>query len=68
MLGDGRAVLLGEHISKNNQRLDIQFKGSGDTFFQEMDEESRLVLMLREYLMSEAMYSLNIPTIEVWLL
>ena len=33
MLGDGRAVLLGEHISKNNQRLDIQFKGSGQTPF-----------------------------------
>ena len=29
MLGDGRAVLMGEHISKNNERFDIQFKGSG---------------------------------------
>ena len=33
MLGDGRAVLMGEHISKNNGRLDIQFKGSGKTPF-----------------------------------
>ena len=33
MLGDGRAVLMGEHISKNNERFDIQFKGSGKTPF-----------------------------------
>ena len=33
MLGDGRAVLMGEHISKNNERLDVQFKGSGKTPF-----------------------------------
>ena len=36
MLGDGRAVLMGEHISKNNERFDIQFKGSGKHLFQEM--------------------------------
>ena len=33
MLGDGRAIVIGEHISKNNQRFDIQFKGSGKTPF-----------------------------------
>ena len=63
MLGDGRAVLIGEHISKNNQRLDIQFKGSGQTpFSRNGDGRAALGPMLREYLMSEAMYSLNIPT------
>ncbi len=63
MLGDGRAVLLGEHISKSNQRLDIQFKGSGQTpFSRNGDGRAALGPMLREYLMSEAMYSLNIPT------
>ncbi len=41
MLGDGRAVLLGEHISKNNERFDIQFKGSGQTpFSRNGDEEN----------------------------
>ena len=63
MLGDGRAVLLGEHISKSNQRLDVQFKGSGQTpFSRKGDGRAALGPMLREYLMSEAMYSLNIPT------
>ena len=63
MLGDGRAVLIGEHISKNNQRLDIQFKGSGQTpFSRNGDGRAALGPMLREYLISEAMYSLNIPT------
>ena len=63
MLGDGRAVLLGEHISKNNQRLDVQFKGSGQTpFSRNGDGRAALGPMLREYLMSEAMHSLNIPT------
>ena len=36
MLGDGRAVLIGEHISNSNERFDIQFKGSGKTSFQEV--------------------------------
>ena len=63
MLGDGRAVLLGEHISKNNQRLDVQFKGSGQTpFSRNGDGRAALGPMLREYLISEAMNSLNIPT------
>ena len=63
MLGDGRAVLLGEHISKNNKRFDIQFKGSGQTpFSRNGDGRAALGPMLREYLISEAMCSLNIPT------
>ena len=63
MLGDGRAVLLGEHISKSNRRLDVQFKGSGQTpFSRNGDGRAALGPMLREYLISEAMNSLNIPT------
>ena len=63
MLGDGRAVLMGEHISKNNGRLDIQFKGSGKTpFSRNGDGRAALGPMLREYIISEAMYALNIPT------
>ena len=63
MLGDGRAVLMGEHISKNNERFDIQFKGSGQTpFSRNGDGRAALGPMLREYIMSEAMHSLNIPT------
>ncbi len=63
ILGDGRAVLLGEHISKSNQRFDVQFKGSGQTpFSRSGDGRAALGPMLREYLISEAMHSLNIPT------
>ena len=63
MLGDGRAVLMGEHISKNNERLDIQFKGSGKTpFSRNGDGRAALGPMLREYIISEAMHALNIPT------
>ncbi len=63
MLGDGRAVLVGEHISKNNERFDIQFKGSGQTpFSRNGDGRAALGPMLREYIISEAMHSLNIPT------
>ncbi len=63
MLGDGRAVLMGEHISKNNERLDIQFKGSGKTpFSRNGDGRAALGPMLREYIISEAMYGLKIPT------
>ena len=63
MLGDGRAVLMGEHISKNNNRFDIQFKGSGKTPFSR-NGDGRAVLgpMLREYIISEAMHALKIPT------
>ncbi len=63
MLGDGRAVLMGEHISKNNERFDIQYKGSGQTpFSRNGDGRAALGPMLREYIISEAMHSLNIPT------
>ena len=63
MLGDGRAVLMGEHISKNNERFDIQFKGSGQTpFSRNGDGRAALGPMLREYIISEAMHSLNVPT------
>tara|TARA_Y100000768_G_scaffold60748_1_gene41172 strand:+ start:11 stop:1456 length:1446 start_codon:yes stop_codon:yes gene_type:complete len=63
MLGDGRAVLLGEHLVNKNERFDIQFKGSGRTSFSRSGD-GRAVLgpMLREYIISEAMHSLNIPT------
>ena len=63
MLGDGRAVLLGEHLVNKDQRFDIQFKGSGRTSFSRSGD-GRAVLgpMLREYIISEAMHALNIPT------
>ena len=63
MLGDGRAVLIGEHISKNNEKFDIQFKGSGKTpFSRNGDGRAALGPMLREYIISEAMHALNVPT------
>ena len=63
MLGDGRAVLIGEHLSKNNKRYDIQFKGSGKTAFSRNgDGRAALGPMLREYIISEAMNGLRIPT------
>jgi len=63
MLGDGRAVLIGEHLSKDNKRYDIQFKGSGKTVFSRNgDGRAALGPMLREYIISEAMNGLKIPT------
>ena len=63
MLGDGRAVLIGEHLTKNNERYDVQFKGSGKTAFSRNgDGRAALGPMLREYVISEAMHNLNIPT------
>ena len=63
MLGDGRAVLIGEHLTKNNERYDVQFKGSGKTAFSRNgDGRAALGPMLREYIISEAMHNLNIPT------
>ena len=63
MLGDGRAVLLGEHLVNNINRFDVQFKGSGRTSFSRSGD-GRAVLgpMLREYIISEAIHSLKIPT------
>ena len=63
MLGDGRAVLLGEHLVNKNERFDIQFKGSGRTSFSRGgDGRAALGPMLREYIISEAINALNIPT------
>lgn len=63
MLGDGRAVLLGEQITPAGARYDLQFKGSGRTpFSRRGDGRAALGPMLREYLISEAMHALGIPT------
>ena len=63
MLGDGRAIIIGEHISKKNERFDIQFKGSGRTpYSRGADGRAALGPMLREYLISESMHHLRIPT------
>jgi len=63
MLGDGRAIVLGEHISPEQKRFDIQFKGSGRTpFSRSGDGRAALGPMLREYIISEAMFYLGIPT------
>ena len=62
-LGDGRAVLLGEVINGQNERFDIQLKGSGKTkFSRQGDGRSALGPVIREYILSEAMYALNVPT------
>ncbi len=62
-LGDGRAILLGEHIATNGQRFDIQLKGSGPTpYSRSGDGLAGLGPMLREYLISEAMHALGVPT------
>ena len=62
-LGDGRAILLGEHIAPNHQRVDIQLKGAGITpYSRSGDGLAGLGPMLREYLMSEAMHALGVPT------
>jgi serine/tyrosine/threonine adenylyltransferase len=63
ILGDGRAILLGEHIAPNGQRVDIQLKGSGQTpFSRRGDGRAALGPMLREYIISEAMHALGIAT------
>lgn len=63
MLGDGRALLLGEHITPQGERIDIQLKGSGKTpYSRGGDGRAALGPMLREYIISEAMYGLGIPT------
>ncbi|MGY8662170.1 YdiU family protein [Bradyrhizobium sp. UFLA05-109] len=62
-LGDGRAILLGEVIDKDGVRRDIQLKGSGPTpFSRRGDGRAALGPVLREYVVSEAMYALGIPT------
>jgi serine/tyrosine/threonine adenylyltransferase len=63
MLGDGRAVLLGEQITPQGERVDIQLKGSGRTpYSRGGDGRAALGPMLREYIISEAMHALGIPT------
>jgi uncharacterized protein YdiU (UPF0061 family) len=63
MLGDGRAILLGEHLVNQKQRVDVQYKGSGRTSFSRGgDGRAALGPMLREYIISEAIHALNIPT------
>ena len=63
MLGDGRAILLGEQLTPNGRRLDVQLKGAGRTpFSRRGDGRAVLGPMLREYIVSEAMLALGIPT------
>lgn len=62
-LGDGRAILLGEHLTAAGERWDIQLKGSGPTpYSRRGDGRAALGPMLREYLISEAMHALGILT------
>jgi len=63
MLGDGRAMLIGEQITPLGERFDIQLKGSGRTpYSRGGDGRAALGPMLREYIISEAMHALGIPT------
>ena len=63
MLGDGRAILLGEHLTPTRRRIDIQLKGAGRTpYSRGGDGRAALGPMLREYIISEAMHHLGIPT------
>jgi uncharacterized protein YdiU (UPF0061 family) len=63
ILGDGRAILLGEHLTPTNERFDIQLKGPGRTpYSRNGDGRATTSAMLREYLISEAMHGLHIST------
>ena len=63
ILGDGRAMLMGEHLTLDNDRFDIQLKGSGRTpYSRDGDGRAAIGPVLREYIISEAMYGLGIPT------
>jgi serine/tyrosine/threonine adenylyltransferase len=62
-LGDGRAVLLGEHLAPDGRRLDVHLKGCGRTpYSRDGDGRAAVGPMLREHLVSEAMHALGIPT------
>ncbi|MBR1217619.1 YdiU family protein [Bradyrhizobium sp. U87765 SZCCT0131] len=62
-LGDGRAILLGEVIDRHGRRRDLQLKGAGPTpFSRRGDGRAALGPVLREYLVSEAMAALGVPT------
>ncbi|WP_176344332.1 protein adenylyltransferase SelO family protein [Priestia aryabhattai] len=63
MLGDGRAMLIGEQVTPSGERVDLQLKGSGRTpYSRGGDGRAALGPMLREYMISEAMQALGIPT------
>ncbi|WP_214827676.1 protein adenylyltransferase SelO [Exiguobacterium algae] len=63
MLGDGRALILGEWVTPNGKRVDVQLKGSGPTAYSRGgDGRAAVGPMVREYLISEAMHALGIPT------
>jgi len=63
VLGDGRAIVLGEHRTPSGNRIDLQLKGSGRTSYSRGgDGRAALGPMLREYIISEAMHALGIPT------
>lgn len=63
VLGDGRAILLGEHLTPARTRFDIQLKGSGQTpYSRRGDGKAALGPMLREFIVSEAMHALGVPT------
>ncbi|SCZ79802.1 Uncharacterized conserved protein YdiU, UPF0061 family [Acidaminobacter hydrogenoformans DSM 2784] len=63
MLGDGRAILIGEQLTPSGKRFDLQLKGSGRTpYSRGGDGRAALGPMLREYLISEAMHALGVPT------
>ncbi|MDO6963303.1 protein adenylyltransferase SelO [Rhizobium alvei] len=62
VLGDGRAILLGEVVDRNGRRRDIQLKGAGQTpFSRRGDGRAALGPVMREYIVSEAMYALGVP-------
>lgn len=63
VLGDGRATLIGEQRTPNGTLADVQLKGNGRTpYSRRGDGKAALAPMLREYLISEAMHALGIPT------
>ncbi len=63
MLGDGRAIIIGEQVTPEEDLYDIQLKGAGKTIYSRGgDGKADLSAMLREYMISEAMHSLGIPT------
>lgn len=64
VLGDGRALLLGEVLDRQGRRRDIQLKGSGQTAFSRPGSDGRAPLgpVLREFIVSEAMHALGVPT------
>ena len=63
ILGDGRVLTIGEHLDRNKNRYDIQLKGSGKTpYSRNADGRAALGPMLREYIISEAMHNLEVPT------